>query len=122
MNNWQVIFYPNEEGYEPVKEFILQQDYGTRHEIIHAIDLLYKNNVRLRWPYVVKINRSGLRELRVKHGSDIYRILFFAFTGQRFILLHIIKKKSDKLPITVKKLAIKRMIDYKSRFADLKGS
>jgi len=122
MNNWQVIFYPTEEGYEPVKEFILQQDYGTRHEIIHVIDLLYKNNVKLGMPYAVKINRSGLRELRIKHGSDIYRILFFAFTGQKFILLHIIKKKSDKLPITAKKLAIKRMVDYKSRFTNLKGS
>ena len=122
MGDWQVLFYPTRENYEPVKEFILHLDYGTRHEIIHVIDLLYKNNVKLGWPYVEKINKSGLRELRIKHGSDIYRILFFAFTGQKFILLHIIKKKSDKLPIVAKQLAIKRMVDYKSRFTNLKGS
>lgn len=122
MNNWQVLFYPTEEGYEPVKEFILQLDYGTRHEIIHVIDLLYKNNVKLGMPYVEKINKSGLRELRIKHGSDIYRILFFAFTGQKFILLHIIKKKKDKLPIAAIQLAIKRMEDFKSRFTSLRGS
>ena len=122
MNDWQVLFYPTEEGYEPVKEFILQQDYGTRHEIIHVIDLLYKNNVKLGMPYVRKINRSGLRELRIKHGSDIYRIFFFAFTGRKFILLHIIKKKSDKLPLAAIQLAIKCMVDYKSRFTNLRGS
>ncbi len=122
MGKWQILFYPTEDGYEPVKDYILQQDYGTRHEIIHVIDLLYKNDVRLGMPYVEKINKSGLRELRIKHGSNIYRILFFSFTGKKFILLHIIKKKSDKLPITVIKLVIKRMEDYKSRFTNLKGS
>jgi phage-related protein len=87
-----------------------------------VIDLLYKNNVKLGWPYVEKINKSGLRELRIKHGSDIYRILFFAFTGRKFILLHIIKKKRDRLPIATIQLAIKRMVDYKSRFTNLQGS
>ena len=122
MSGWQVLFYPTEEGYEPVKDFILQQDYGTRHEIIHVIELLYKNDVELGMPYVEKVGKSGLRELRIKHGSDIYRILFFAFTGKKFILLHIVKKKRDKLPTTVIKLAIKRMEDYKARFMSEKDS
>lgn len=122
MNDWQVLFYPTEDGYEPVKEFILQQDYKARVEILHVLELLYKSNLRLGMPYVRKINRSGLRELRVKHGSDIYRIFFFAFTGRKFILLHVIKKKEDKTPIIDKQLAIERMLDYKSRFSPLKGS
>lgn len=122
MNDWQVLFYPTRNNNEPVKEYILQQDYGTRHEIIHVIDLLYKYNVELKMPDVRKINKSGLRELRIKHGSDIYRILFFAFTGKKFILLHIIRKKSDKLPKPVIQLAIKRMNDYISRFTSLNAS
>lgn len=120
--DWQVLFYPTEEGYEPVKEFILQQDYKTRIEILHILELLYKSNVRLGMPYVRKINKSGLRELRIKHGSDIYRIFFFAFTGQKFILLHAIKKKEDKTRITDKQLAIERMLDYQARFTVLEGS
>ena len=122
MNDWQVLFYPTEDGYEPVKEFILQQDYKARVEILHVLELLYKFNLRLGMPYVRKINRSGLRELRIKHGSDIYRIFFFAFTGRKFILLHVIKKKEDKTPIIDKQLAIERMLDYQSRFSPLKGS
>lgn len=82
MNEWQILFYPISDEYEPAKEYILQLDYDTRHEIIHVLDLLYKNNVTLGMPYVRKINRTGLRELRIKHGSDIYRIFFFAFTGR----------------------------------------
>lgn len=113
---WQSLFYLTKDGHEPVKEFILQLDYRARAEILHVFDLLYKYNIRLGMPYVNKINKSGLRELRIKHGSDIYRILFFAHTGRKFILLHAIRKKSDRLPVNDKKLAIKRMHDYQFRF------
>jgi len=115
MDEWQVIFYPDKNNQEPVKEFILQLDYNTRHEIIHVIDLLYQNNVLLSRPYVEKI-ANHLRVLRVKHGSDIYRIFFFAFKGKQFILLHIFQKKTDKLPENEIALAVKRMLDYRERF------
>ena len=76
MDQWQILFYPTPKDEEPVKDFILDLDYGTRHEIIHVLDLLHKNNVNLGWPYVEKVDKSVLRSLRIKHGSDIYRILF----------------------------------------------
>jgi len=114
--DWQVVFYMDTEGNEPVKEFILQQDYTARAEIIHVFDLLYKFDITLGLPYVRKINKSGLRELRIKHGSDIYRVFFFAFTGRKFVLLHAIRKKGEKIPESDRQLAIKRMAEYKSRF------
>lgn len=67
-------------------------------------------------PYVRKIDKSGLRELRIKHGSDIYRIFLFAYTGEKFILLHAILKKGNKTPESDKLLAIKRLDDYKLRY------
>ena len=45
--DWQVLFYPTEDGYEPVKEYIIQLDYDTRVEILHVLELLYKSNIRL---------------------------------------------------------------------------
>ena len=113
--DWQVVFYIDEAGNEPVKDFILAQDKGTRAEIIHVFKLLREFNIKLRMPYVRKIDKSGIRELRIKHGSDIYRIFFFAYTGRKFILLHAILKKGDKIPESDKNLAIKRMNDYISR-------
>lgn len=109
---WQVIFYIDKAGNEPVKNFILAQDKGTKAEIIHVLKLLRDFNIKLRMPYVRKIDKSGLRELRIKHSSDIYRIFFFAYTGRKFILLHAIIKKGDKTPESDKNLAIKRMNDY----------
>jgi phage-related protein len=117
--DWQLVFYPDKGGNEPVKEFILGQDYKARAEIIHVFDLLYKFNITLGLPYVRKINKSGLRELRIKHGSDIYRIFFFAFAGRKFVLLHAIRKKDEKIPKSDKQLAIERMAEYKSRFEEV---
>lgn len=99
-----------------MKDFILGQPDGAIAEILHVFKLLSQFNVTLGMPYVRKIDKSGLRELRIKHGSDIYRILFFAYTGHRFILLHAILKKADKTPESDKLLAIQRINDYKSGY------
>lgn len=114
--DWQIIFYPDKEGNEPVKDFILGQSDGAIAEILHVFKLLRQCNITLGMPYVEKIDKSGIRELRIKHGSNIYRILFFAHTGRKFVLLHAIIKKKDKIPERDKKLAIQRMNDYKSRY------
>ena len=114
--DWEVVFYQGKQGNEPVKDFILRQPNGAIAEILHVLKLLRQFNITLGMPYVRKIDKSGLRELRIKHGSDIYRIFFFAYTGKKFILLHVILKKEDKTPESDKMLAIKRMNDYKLRY------
>jgi phage-related protein len=112
---WQVEFYIDSDGNEPVKDFILAQSKETIAEILHVFKLLREFNVGLGMPYVKKIDKSGLRELRIKHSSNIYRIFFFACIGQKFILLHAIMKKKDKTPEGDKKLALTRMKEYISR-------
>jgi phage-related protein len=112
---WEVTFYDDEAGNKPVKDFILSQSDGAIAEILHVFKLLRLFNVRLGMPYVRKIDKSGIRELRIRHSSDIYRIFFFAYTGRKFILLHAIQKKSDKTPEGDKELAVERMNDYLSR-------
>jgi len=114
--DWQVIFYIDKEGNEPVKDFILGQSDGAIAEIIHVFKLLRCFNITLGMPYVKKIDKSGIRELRIRHGSDLYRIFFFAFTRRKFILLHAIEKKGDKIPESDKRIAIQRMNDYISRY------
>ena len=41
---------------------------------------------------------DGIYEIRVKVGSDIYRIFCFSEEGQVIILLHAFQKKSQKTP------------------------
>jgi len=52
--DWQVIFYIDKEGNEPVKDFILGQSDGAIAEIIHVFKLLRCFNITLGMPYVKK--------------------------------------------------------------------
>ncbi len=110
----QLVFFIDEHTNEPVKDFILQQPDGAIAEILHVFKLLRQFGTTLSMPYVRKIHESGIRELRVKRSSDIYRILFCADKGHQFILLHAFLKKEDKLVKTDVTLAIQRMNSIKS--------
>jgi phage-related protein len=113
--HWRIVFYMDTEGCEPVKDFILEQADSAIAEILHVFKLLREFDIGLGMPYVAKIGRSGIRELRVKHGSSMYRIFFFAHTGRRFVLVHAMKKKTNKISENDMRLAISRMNDYKTR-------
>ena len=112
--DWQLVFFVDDHDNEPVKDFILQQSDGAIAEILHVFKLLRQFGTTLGMPYVRKIHKSGIRELRVKHGSDIYRILFCSHAEHKFILLHAFLKKGDKLAKTDVSLAIGRMNSIKS--------
>jgi len=114
--DWHVVFYMDSRGSEPVKDFILEQSDGAIAEILHVLKLLREFNITLGMPYVEKIGPSGVRELRIKHSSGIYRIYFFAHTGRKFVLLHAIKKKTNKISQNDIRLAIDRMNSYKGRY------
>jgi phage-related protein len=113
---WTVVFYKDRTGSEPVKEFILEQSDGAIGEILHVFDLLYKFGLSLGLPYVEKV-RGKIWALRIKHSSDYYRILYFACSGKKFILLHAIKKKSDRLRNTDIETAILRMNDHETGYS-----
>jgi len=114
--DWHVVFYIDDDGNEPVKNFILAQSDKAIAEILHVFKLLREFNVKLSMPYVRKIGKSGLRELRIKHGSDLYRFFFFAYIERKFVLLHAILKKGAKTPKSEIELALRRMADYRKRY------
>ena len=113
--DWQIVYYSDFKGNEPVRYFIEMQSTGAQAEIFHVIDLLREFGLTLSPLYVKKIGKSGIRELRIHHSSDYYRIFYFAFTGRKFVLLHAFLKKTAKTPAGEIKIALKRMEDYKLR-------
>jgi len=109
---WHVIFYKDKNGDQPVKDFILDQSDEAIGEILHVLDLPHKFDLSLGLPYIEKV-QGKIWSLRIKHSSDYYRILYFASSGKKFILLHALKKKSDKLPNNDIETALKRMHAHK---------
>jgi phage-related protein len=79
--------------------------------VFRLIKLLKDYGVLLKEPYTKQI-RGKIRELRIKDSQGAVRILYFTFTGRRFILLHGFIKKADKTPEREIEIAEKRMNDF----------
>lgn len=109
--NWEVEFYKDGTGREPVIEFLDDLPISTRAKVAKLIDLLSEQVVLLKEPYTRQI-KGKIRELRVKDNFGNVRIFYFTFTGRRFVLLHGFLKKTDKTPEKEIKLAEKRMKDF----------
>jgi phage-related protein len=115
--NWEIEFYKTESGREPVSDFIQSlKSVADQAQILRVLDLLLEHGLHLGNPYVRDVTgMRKLKELRIRSQSGIYRIFYFAFTGQKFVLLHAIAKKSQKTPKKDLRLAFQRMKDFLSR-------
>ncbi len=107
--NWEIDFYEDEKGNTPVQDFILSLPAKEMAKATWIIDLLEKTGINLGQPYVKHIE-GQLWELRPQQN----RILYFLY-DKIFVILHGFKKKTDKLPLREKEIAIKRMKDYIER-------
>jgi len=101
----KIYYYSNSRGDEVVNNFISSLDISTRAKTMRMVDLLETFGHQLSLPYCKKVSRN-LYELRIR-GKNHVRI-FYAFVGNEIIMLHGIKKKSDKLPKKYIELAQQR--------------
>jgi phage-related protein len=91
----------------------MTQDAESIIRIKNAIKLLQRYGlILLNTNWVKKIHtKPPLYELRIK-ASKQYRIIFKLNKPDTFILLHILIKKTNKLPKNEMRTAIKRAREY----------
>lgn len=112
--NWIAEYYRDERGREPAADFINALSKETQVKILRTIKLLKDYGVLLKEPYTKQV-RGKIRELRLKDSQGSIRVLYFTYTGRRFILLHGFIKKTDKIPEREIAIAEKRMNDFIDR-------
>ena len=110
----EIEFYDTEDGKCPVADFIHSLDPKMHAKVLRTIDLLENNGIELRGPYSTSIG-DGIFELRTKQGSDITRVLYFFFIGNKAILTNGFVKKTQKTPASEIALARKYKSDYERR-------
>jgi phage-related protein len=113
---WEIEYYETAEKKSPVKEFIDSLSPESKAKYVFVSDLLEEHGIVVKEPYVKPI--TGYRklfEIRIKDKANIHRILYFAFTGRKFILLHGFTKKTERTPIREIEIAVKRMEDFLAR-------
>ena len=108
---WAIETFEDAQGRRPVSEWIRGLDAKDRARIRRALDLLQAYGAQLRMPYARHL-RGKLFELRVASGRRAYRVLYFAATGRRFILLHGFVKATAKTPERELEIAERRMAEY----------
>ena len=114
MGKIEIELYDTEEGKCPVAEFIYSLEPKMHAKVLRTIDLLERNGTDLRGPYSTPLG-DGIFELRTKLGSDITRVLYFFFIGNKAVLTNGFVKKTQKTPIGVIRIARKYKADYERR-------
>lgn len=94
---WSVVFYRDEHGNSPVYEFLRSLDADAQASIGWAFEQLRVRNVQAREPLVPHLE-GKLWELRRESKTNIYRFVYFFFTGRRIVLIHGFQKKTQKTP------------------------
>ena len=117
---FEIQFYANVNGDEPVKAYILELASQSSKEsriklnkIQDYLQLLALHGTHLGQPYVKHIE-GDVWELRPLKD----RIFFFCWQGDRFILLHHFVKKTQKTPRREIDQAIRNMNDHIERSTD----
>jgi phage-related protein len=112
----QAVYYRDGDGVEPVNDFIDSLAPEQQEEIDSKIGLLNRmgsNDPPLPFPHSSQVD-GQLRELRCHYGRDLYRILYQR-SGNLFVLLHAIEKRTGQLPQADIDIAKARFEDFRQR-------
>ncbi len=112
-----VEFYTDDNGSEPVAEFLDSLDNKMAAKMIGLMEILAEKGSELREPYSSSLG-NGIFELRCKQGNNISRALYFFYYGRRIIITNGFVKKTQKTPpeeIRLAKLRRKKWIEREER-------
>jgi phage-related protein len=99
------------------QDFFDIQSKKVKAKIVWTFDLIEELE-RVPETYLKNIeNTDGLYEIRVQHGSNIFRIFCFFDHGQLIVLANGFQKKTQKTPKKEIELAIRIKVEYELEMA-----
>lgn len=113
----KVEFYDLPDGSEPAKDFLDTLDLKMQAKMVMEIQLLEDLGTSLRMPYSEHLE-DGIFELRAKVSTNISRVMYFFYVGDKAILTNGFLKKSQKTP----KAEIEKAKKYRADYLKRKGN
>jgi len=95
---WKVVRYRRANGEIPFDDFMAKLPVKDKARVIRTVDLLEMFGTELREPYARKIRGAVLWELRIRCGSNAYRVFYAGWKDRSFYLFHGFLKKAQKTP------------------------
>jgi phage-related protein len=117
MAETQAVYYRDEDGTEPVDDFIEALGPKPAAKIDAFVEEYLNGRPPAEPPPEHPISsqiEGGLRELRVRFARTRYRVLYQR-SGNLYVLLHAFEKHTGAVPTADKELAKRRMADFKER-------
>jgi phage-related protein len=112
---YNLIFYTAERGDSPLDDFLDGIDKKSRAKVAAYLSLLEEQGPNLKRPYA-DIVKGKIRELRIHHSSNQYRVLYFFHIRDQIVFVHAFYKKTQQVRRKDIDLAEKRMEDWMRRF------
>ena len=106
---WKVVYFVTNRGSSPVTDYLAGLDIETLDKVQRSIDILVEYGPKTPFPFSKHLS-SKISELRTS-GKNSMRILY-GRVEDTYILLHVFKKKTNKLPAKEYELATKRLKTY----------
>ena len=117
MAGMQTVYYRAADGSEPVDNFIeALGDPGKQAVLdsqIERLNMLRTSDPPLPFPWSSQLD-GELRELRCHYGSELYRVIYRR-SRNLFLLLHMFRKDTGKVPEGEMRIARERWDDFKAR-------
>ena len=98
-----VFFFVDERGNRPVEKFIENLPLKEQTKVMAYLDELKKQGHNLRRPMADYLG-EGIYEIRPRDN----RVFYFFYLREHAVLLHAIRKKTDKIPSADMDLCIRR--------------
>jgi phage-related protein len=117
MARMQTVYYRAADGSEAVDEFV-ERLADVRKQValdsqIDRLNMLRPNDPPLPFPWSSQLE-AEFRELRCHYGSELYRVIYRR-SRNLFVLLHMFRKDTGRVPEAELRIARERWDDFKAR-------
>lgn len=116
MAAFHAVYYREANGTEPVRAFLDGLDDDVAAVLAQQIDrlnILSDEVPHLPFPHSSQVD-GELRELRCHYGRQLFRVLYRR-SDRLLVLLHILSKRTAKIPVSEITVARDRWDDFKAR-------
>ena len=104
---YKVRFYIARNGRSPIKDFIDSAQKSLRAKVTKQINTLQQFDLTVENPYLRKVSGTPLWESRIL-GKDSTRIICVTVVNKEIVIIHIFRKKDNKMSSRDLKISLKR--------------
>lgn len=114
---WEVQFYQTRRGESPIDDFLDGLTAAERAKCVLFMIALEDSAGRLPFPYARKVSAS-VWELRPEYRGNAFRFFYFTLVAGKVIVVHAVRKKSQKLKPRDVNLAASRGDEVRRRLEE----